>query len=343
MASTILFKVGERETLNDKKMTMVGRFQLQSLLREMVAAGCTHAIVETTSEGIKQFRHLGIHYDVCVFTNLYPEHIESHGSFEAYKAAKLKLFEKLARDSYKVVNGKRIKKGIVINAESEYSLEFTRFDVDEVSVVFPSKRRLSLSMLGEHNQANAHLALAVGEMLGYDAEKFEEAISRVSCVPGRLEIIDEGQDFTVIVDYAFEPVALEKLYDTVKNIPHRRVIHVTSSTGGGRDVSRRSKIGAFVAARADVMIVTNEDPYDEKPEKIIDEVADVAVSNPRVDVQKILDRGEAIRMAIAEARTGDIVLITGKGSEQAIAVERGKLLKWDDRECARLAIRNLKK
>ena len=344
MASTILFKVGEKEKLNDKKMTMVGRFQLQKLLRNMVDAGCTYAIVETTSEGIVQHRHAGIHYDVCVFTNLYPEHIESHGSFDAYKAAKLKLFAKLACDPHKVVDGERVEKIIVVNAEDAQALAFSSFAVDEVVGVFPSKQMLALKMLGVHNQSNAQLALAVGVSLGFDPHKLEQAICVVPGVPGRLEMIDEGQHFTVIVDYAFEPGALTKLYDTVESLKHKRIIHLTGSAGGGRDKARRAKIGALVAERADVMIVTNEDPYDEDPQAIMDEVAAGAKRVPsekRAEIRLMLDRGEAIRSAIREARTGDLVLVTGKGSEQAMAVAGGKLAPWDDREEVRKALRRL--
>ncbi len=344
MASTILFKVGAEEKLNDKKMTMVGRFQLQKLLRKMVSVGCTHAIVETTSEGIKQFRHLGIHYDVCVFTNLYPEHIESHGSFEAYKAAKLKLFEKLERDPHKMIDDKQIEKVIVVNVEDRHAPEFVSFSVDRLVEVRPSDGTLPLSMLGAHNQINAQLALAVGVSLGFDRDKLEEAVCNVPGVPGRLEVIDEGQDFTVIVDYAFEPGALEKLYAVAASLPHERVIHLTGSAGGGRDKARRTKIGAWVAERADVMIVTNEDPYDEDPQAIMNEVAagaEHAPSEKRAEVRLILDRGEAIRSAIREARTGDLVLVTGKGSEQAIASAGGKLIPWDDREAVRKVLRSL--
>lgn len=340
MASTILFKVGANEKLNDKKMTMIGRFQLQKLLREMVDAGCQYAIVETTSEGIVQHRHAGIHYDVCVFTNLYPEHIESHGSFENYKSAKLKLFKKLASDPHKKINGKNIEKTIVVNAEDTHAKDFLAFQVDQKIEVYPSHQKLNLTMLGAHNQINAQLALAVGEALRFDAGTLTDALAKVGGVPGRLEVINEGQAFTVIVDYAFEPEALKKLYETIATIPHHRVIHVTGATGGGRDKARRPKIGALIAQRADVMIVTNEDPYDEDPERIVDDVVE-GTKGLRAVVHCILDRGEAIRFAIQEAKAGDLVLITGKGSEQRMAVAGGVLLPWDDRTEIRNALQTL--
>jgi len=131
---SIKFKTGSKEWLNDKKMTMIGRFQLQKLLRQMVRNGCDYAVVETTSEGVRQFRHLGIHYDVLVFTNLYPEHIDSHGSFENYKQAKLKLFrhlERLPRKKLPGVGQRVIKKVIIANINDKHAADFLDFEVDE--------------------------------------------------------------------------------------------------------------------------------------------------------------------------------------------------------------------
>ncbi|MBI2485263.1 UDP-N-acetylmuramyl-tripeptide synthetase [Candidatus Uhrbacteria bacterium] len=345
MASTILFKVGEQERLNDKKMTMVGRFQLQKLLRGMASADCTHAIIETTSEGIKQYRHAGVHYDVCVFTNLYPEHIESHGSFENYRAEKMKLFKKLGACPHKIITGKRIEKAIVVNGEDNGAKQAAIFPVDRLVVVRPSAETdLALRIPGAHMQINAKLARAVAEVLGFDRAKVTRAIESVTCIPGRLEQIDEGQSFMVIVDYAFEPRALAKLYEAVTTIPHNRIIHVTGAAGGGRDRDKRPVVGAFIAQRAQVMIVTNEDPYDEDPEQIINDVAAGADSAPegkRAEVLKILDRGEAIARALSLAQPRDLVLVTGKASEQAIVVAGGKRIPWDDRVVIREALRKM--
>jgi len=153
-----------------------------------------------------------------------------------------------------------------------------------------------------------------------------------------MEKIDEGQPFTVIVDYAFEPNALEKLYETIKLIPHRRIIHVLGSAGGGRDAARRPKLGAIAGRIAGTVIVTNEDPYDENPALIIDQVAAGAKNAGKKldkDLYKIPDRYEAIRTALSLAKPEDIVLITGKGSEQAICSANGEKITWDDRAVAR--------
>ncbi|MFA5021003.1 MAG: Mur ligase family protein, partial [Patescibacteria group bacterium] len=130
-ASTAIFKIDQAERLNDRKMTMLGRFALQKLLAEMAAAGCQYAIIETSSQGIEQFRHAGIRYDVAVFTNLTPEHIEAHGGFGNYKAAKLKLFKHLEKSPVKIIGGKKIAKAIVVNGDDKYAGEFLNFRVDE--------------------------------------------------------------------------------------------------------------------------------------------------------------------------------------------------------------------
>jgi len=157
-----------------------------------------------------------------------------------------------------------------------------------------------------------------------------------------MERIDEGQPFTVIVDYAPEPESFRKLYEVVAMMPKRRIIHVLGSCGGGRDTSRRPVLGRLAAERAQVVIVTNEDPYDDDPMSIIEDVAAGAREAGKRDEEDLfldIDRGKAIDRAIALAEDGDLVLITGKGCEQAIAVANGRKIPWDDREAVRSALR----
>jgi len=193
--------------------------------------------------------------------------------------------------------------------------------------------KINLKLLGEFNATNATASVCVGLSEGLDMKKIKEGLENVAGVPGRFEKIEAGQNFTVIVDYAFEPRALAKLYETIELIPHGKIIHILGSAGGGRDKARRAKLGKLAGRNADYIIITNEDPYDEDPQVIIDEVAKGVKS--KKEVFKILDRREAIRKALAMAKENDIVLITGKGSEQAICVADGKKIKWDDREVVR--------
>jgi UDP-N-acetylmuramoyl-L-alanyl-D-glutamate--2,6-diaminopimelate ligase len=365
MTSTAMFKVAEKMWTNSTKMTMLGRFQLQSLLREMVNAGCSYAVVETSSQGIVQHRHRAIAYDACVFTNLTPEHIEAHGGFENYKKAKIELFRHTASLPRKRIKDQDVKRAEILNADDVHAKDFVvkgfdetvwyglragalratdikeeldgvRFQVDGTSFHVKTPGRVMVE--------NALAAIAAAQSYGVSFEDAARFLSDAPAMPGRYESIDEGQPFRVIVDYAYEPVALEKLFDFADEIKRgRRIIHITGSAGGGRDVARRDVIGRLSAKRADITIVTNEDPYDDDPQSIIDAVAKGAIAGGKKEgesVFRILDRKEAIEKAISLAQNGDAVLITGKGSEPVMAVAGGKKIPSDDREMARAVLRS---
>lgn len=386
--STAMFNDGEHEWLNDKKMTMMGRFFTQKILARMLSNKCRVAIVETSSEGIKQFRHKFINYDILLVTGLYPEHIESHGSFEKYKEAKGELFKHLKTCKHKYVNDKyqvirtdsgiqktelnKIKKTTIADLEDEHSEYFLNFwseqkigytgDINNVKVgkntlneikIFEygdidirrdgssylvNNEKIDLSLLGTMNVKNSLNAYILGSVLGVDIEKIKKSLNSIEGVAGRLEQINEGQNFTIIVDYAFEPRAVEKLYETVKLIPHNKIIHVLGSAGGGRDVARRPVLGRLAGENADFVFITDEDPYDDDPEIIMDQVflgAEKAGKVENKNLFKILDRREAIKKAIATAQENDILLVTGKGSEQAIVRKNGEKEPWDDRATIR--------
>lgn len=354
--STMNFKVAEKEWLNDKKMTMLGRFQLQKLLRQMVKAGCQYAIIETSSEGIKQHRHLGIDYRVAVFTNLTPEHIEAHGSFEKYKEAKGELFNKLKFSRKNTAS--------IINLDDPYSHYFLQFPVGQrygfgINFAPPAahiknlkageielradgssfqvrETRFKLKLPGEFNIYNALAAIATAYSQGIDLETSRRALEKIDNLPGRMEFIDIGQKFKVLVDYAYEPVQLTKVYEIIKrDFQPKKIIQVLGPTGGGRDQARIPVLGQMASEFADLVIITTDDPYDEDPNKLADKmIAGVDKANCH-KILKILDRDEAIKKAISEAREGDLVLITGKGCDQAICVADGKKIAWDDREAAR--------
>jgi UDP-N-acetylmuramoyl-L-alanyl-D-glutamate--2,6-diaminopimelate ligase len=371
--TTASFKVGGREWTNDKKMTMLGRFQTQKMLREMVEAGCGYAIIETSSQGIAQSRHVGINYDMAVFTNLTPEHTEAHGGFENYKAAKGTLFASLATSPRKTVDGKEIEKSIVVNLDDPNAQHFLSFeadryggcswrgvDVDRIKTLnttplqatdvrFESTCTLFSWMgtdvhvkpIGRFYLENALVAAATLSMLGFDRTMIQRGVESLREVPGRLERVDEGQPFAIIVDYAYEPVALGAVYETLELLSYERIIHIVGSAGGGRDVARRQILGQMAARHDDIVIVTNEDPYDEDPMRIINDVADAAMEAGKkddVDLYRILDRQEAIDFAVEIAQFKDLVLITGKGSEPVMAVAHGKKVPWDDRAAARKSL-----
>jgi UDP-N-acetylmuramoyl-L-alanyl-D-glutamate--2,6-diaminopimelate ligase len=338
----------------------------------MAEAGCRFAVVETSSQGLDQFRHLGVEYDVAVFTNLTPEHIEAHGGFENYKRAKLKLFRHLTRHPRKALPMRGdVKKVAVVNLESEHAWDFLDVPADKkygfladgadapagkatwpMAVVkaldvkleasgssFTVRdARFTLKMPGRYNVLNALAAISVGLSQGVPLETMARALAKVDNVPGRFERIEAGQDF-----YAPEPESLRQVYAAVDRLARKRLIHVLGSAGGGRDVARRPILGRMAGEKADVVIVTNEDPYDDDPRLIIEQVAAGALEHGRKKegetLFKVDDRRQAIRKAIALAAPGDVVLLTGKGAEQAIVGRGGKLIPWDERTVAREALR----
>ncbi len=367
--STIDFYVGGENKLNDQKMTMLGKYKIQKYLREMVNKKCDIAIVETTSEGAVQYRHRFINYDMMILTNLYPEHIDSHGSFENYKGAKLGIFDYVAHCKRKILHDKKfttlhddcceeIQKIAIVNGTSEYAAEFlqypferkctfgddlTNISSDATGLHFEiNNKKFDAPLYGEHNVFNIAAALVVLHQLGISLENAQAAVKKLRGPEGRLEFITEAEKhgFKVIVDYAFEPVAIEKLYGVVKQLHPARVIHVFGSTGGGRDKARRFSVGEYVGNHADICIITDEDPYEDDPMEIINDVAGAVAKTGKIENKNfftVLDRAEAIQKAIALAQIGDLILVTGKGSEQGMMV-KGGMIPWDDRTVVRDAI-----
>lgn len=372
--STMNFKIAEKEWLNSKKMTMLGRFQTQKLLKQMVKAGCRYAVIETSSQGILQYRHLGINYDIAVFTNLTPEHIEAHGGFENYKKAKGELFKKLSKNKHKIIGGRKIEKTSIINIDDEHADYFEKFKADQKYAYttqnkskqgfdkiinafeieakgFKSKFRVNktefnLNLPGEFNIYNSLATICACLSQNIDLQTTKKGLEKVRNMPGRLEKIDEGQNFTVIVDYAPEPASMQQLYNFTKQLDKDKIIHVLGSCGGGRDVARRPILGKLAGQNSDYAIVTNEDPYDDDPMQIINDIAKGAEKEGKTlnqNLFKILDRKEAIKKAFNLASQNDLVLITGKGCEQAIVVKGNKKIPWDDRKVARELLKNLEK
>jgi len=362
--TTAIFKVASKEWLNNTKMTMLGRFQLQKLLRQMIQVGCEYAVIETSSQGITQHRHANIAYDIGVFTNLTPEHIEAHGGFENYKQAKIKLFHHIANLPTKTINGSSVPRAAVLNHDDDHWQDFKVPGLSTVITfgesegadlqaqnISESVRGISftvadtpinLKLLGRVNVLNALATLAVAKACDISLTAVAGQLEKITGIAGRFELIDEGQDFTVIVDYAPEPASLSKLYDSIRALGVKRTIHVLGSCGGGRDVARRPILGRMAGDFSDIVIVTNEDPYDDDPMQIINQVALGAKEAGKVEGQSLFliqDRREAINKAVSLAQSDDLILLTGKGAEQAICVANGKKIPWDEREVARFAIR----
>lgn len=356
LLSTAVIRVGEDEHINDYHMTMLGRFNLQRWLRKMLDAGCTHVVVETSSEGILQWRHVGIVYDVGVFTNLSPEHLNSHGgSYDHYRKTKGRLFKAIANRKPKKINGSYIPTTTIVNADDETHAYYASFGADEQltygteegvdgRIAFmKSDRKTQFKLngdtytspiLGDFNAYNA----APGIMLASDATPahIQQGLDLLETIPGRMEVMLE-KPFHVIVDYAHEKVSMRKATEAAHKLATGKVIVLLGAEGGGRDEAKRGEMGRVVGELADIAIASNVDPYEDDPAPIAEGVAEGAREKGMKDNQNlfvILDRRAGMEKAFELAEPGDVLLFTGKGAEQTMTID-GKEISWDDRQVAR--------
>jgi UDP-N-acetylmuramoyl-L-alanyl-D-glutamate--2,6-diaminopimelate ligase len=325
---------------------------LQALFRQMVDAGCSHAVLEVSSHSLALQRVHGCPFQVAVFTNLTRDHLDFHGDMDAYFAAKRVLFESLLRED-----------GVaVINAEDERAEALTRasrgrvatyaiarpadYRAHELELTLTGSRfrvwgpdgdhAVAIPLIGRFNAMNALAAFAAAHALGIAPEVVARGLASVAGVPGRLERVDAGQEFTVIVDYAHTDDALKNLLETVKELRPRRVITVFGC-GGDRDRSKRPLMGAVAMRLSDVVVVTSDNPRTEPPESIIEEIQLGMAGPRRGERHVVVDRREAISKAVDLAQPGDAVVIAGKGHETYQTI-RDRNLPFDDRLVAREAL-----
>jgi UDP-N-acetylmuramyl-tripeptide synthetase len=364
--TTVSFFNGEHEQINEHGLSMPGGWPLQRSLAEMIKKGCHYAIVECTSEGLAQNRHAGIIFSGALFTNLSPAHLDAHGSFENYKRAKGRLFAAVSRSSKPTIIGANID-----DPNRNYFLGFgahrkfgattqhsipppdvsTVYSADDINVSdhmsFKVKGvEFDLNSFGTFNISNALLAIGYAHNLSVSLEDAATALRGFGHVAGRMEKIPNNRHITIIVDYAPEPAAMEQSLLTAQKLPHKKLIHVFGSTGGHRDVSKRFTFGSISARFADTIIITNDDVYDSDPEEIARNVQEGILQAGNLAVVKhteiILDRRAAIARALALAEPTDLILITGKGSEQFLVLPNNQRVPWDDRTEVKNALGKLK-
>lgn len=343
VAGTISFAIGKEERPNLYKMTMPGRGFIQRFLKEAKGKGATHAVVEVTSEATLQYRHLFLSLNALVFTNLQKEHIESHGSFENYKNAKLNIGRALVRSTKRP-------RAIIANKDNEHSDVFLALPVEEQlpfsykdasvvelgqgTVAFTYENmRFSMQLPGSFSIMNALAVIRTAQFLGVPLETIRDGLKSLERIPGRTERIPGTHGFDVVVDYAHTPDSLAALYGAY---PGRKIC-VLGNTGGGRDTWKRPEMGRIADEACDLVILTDEDPYDENPEKIVNEMASGMSRNPLI----IMDRRDAIRTAMKAAHAGDAVLITGKGTDPYIMRADGVKEPWSDAQVVRDELRAL--
>jgi UDP-N-acetylmuramoyl-L-alanyl-D-glutamate--2,6-diaminopimelate ligase len=376
IVSTIGGRIGGVDEDHPPHATTPQAPELQRALRAMVAAGDRAAVVETTSHGLALGRVNGVRYDLAVLTNLSHEHLELHGTFEAYRAAKRSLFERLAvddRNPMKAVPGWR-RTGIVnlddaaaptfVEATREAGARLLSYGRDPAAdlrllEISDDGRRLhvtwdspegrqaaALQLAGRFNAYNALAAAAVGTAIDLDPAAVVAGLEGLPDVPGRMQRVELGQPFGVVIDYAHSPKSLELVLDELAPAARARggALIAVFGSAGERDVAKRSMMGRIAAERCRLVIATDEDPRNEDPMAILDAIATGAESAGGVRGRSVLliqDRGAAIREAMRAAGPGDVVLLAGKGHENTIEIANGRALAWDERGVAEDALREL--
>ena len=347
LSNGIRFKIGDKSRLNKFKMSMPGRFFMQKFLHDAVKAGCTHAVVEMTSEGSKMFRHKFIWLDAFIFTNLAPEHIESHGSFAKYLKAKVKLADNLSKkkNTLLIVNEDDAEAQNFLEKNADQKISYSISNAKPLDLTNGIKMRFDKTTLysplpGEFNAYNILAAATFAKAIGISDETIKEAIENLKQIPGRAQKIEAGQNFEVYVDYAHTKESLEALY---KAFPNQKKVCVLGNTGGGRDKWKRPEMAKIAEQYCDEIILTDEDPYDEDPNQIIKEMKSAITQKP---VTVIMDRRSAINAALVKANSinkesESVVLITGKGTDPYIMGPNGTKTPWLDSEVAAEEIKKI--
>lgn len=342
LIGTVETRVGGRRMPSD--IGTPEAHDLQRLLKKMTASGCTAAVMEVTSHGLALDRVYGIAFNTAVFTNFSRDHLDFHGSLESYLAAKKLLFDNLNPDARAVVNADDEATGRLLSNCCATVVSYGRSTTADVRIENAEtdgrgtrinletrwgSLELNLALRGRFHQMNAAAAIAAGLAMDVDAETIADAIRDVQ-VPGRFESIQEGQDFTVIVDYAHTPDALGNVLRAAREFTEGRLICVFGC-GGDRDRGKRPQMGRISARKSDLTIVTSDNPRTEAPDSILrDIMAGVGGADHLVEV----DRRKAISLAIENASGGDLVVIAGKGHEDYQDIG-GRKIHFDDRLVAR--------
>jgi len=333
---------------------------LQKILSQMVEEGVTHCVMEVSSHALELGRVAGIEFDNAIFTNLTQDHLDFHKTVENYLEAKCKLFELVSAS-----NIQKLPKGATINIDDKYGQRVVeKTAVDTITYSTEGKGRMNahdvhmtsktsdfklsfegttydvhMRLSGLFNVYNTMAAIGACVTEGLSIPTILNALENFSTVPGRFELIEEGQPFAVVVDYAHTPDGLENILQTAQEIVEKDII-VVFGCGGDRDATKRPIMGAIAAKYADKIFVTSDNPRTEDPQTIVEQVAQGVIDNLRPGTEYLVevDRRTAINKAIAVAGEGDVILIAGKGHED-YQILKDKTIHFDDREEARLALR----
>jgi UDP-N-acetylmuramoyl-L-alanyl-D-glutamate--2,6-diaminopimelate ligase len=359
LMTTANFKISGQEWQNSTRQSTLEALDIQQFLRRLLDEHVTHAVIEATSHGLELQRVRGCAFDIGVVTNVTHEHLDFHKTLENYRRAKARLFEMLdpTRDK-----GLHVSPVAILNQDDtsyEILKPYCRVPILSYGIDTPAMVRavdlhldaeqtrfrvllpdgeieIVTHLMGRFNVSNCLAAISVAYSLGINPALIAETLARVQGVTGRMERIDEGQPFTVIVDYAHTPDSLEKVLSILRPLTKGKLMVVFGSAGE-RDRQKRPIMGKIAAQKADFFVITDEDPRDEDRLRILQEIAEGARSMGKREGEDFLcvaDRREAIAAAFARADKGDTILLAGKGHEQSIIIGTTKV-PWDDRRVAR--------
>jgi len=324
LIGTIQNMIGEE--IYPSKNTTPGVYDLYSLFAQMVKSGCEYAVMEVSSHSLHQRRVEGVRFAASIFTNLTQDHLDYHGDMENYFEAKKLLFSlsDLAIINFDDEYGQRIIKDIkcrvstysAVSNESTYTAKNINYRPDGVDyemVGFGLIGRMKLKTAGKFSVYNSLAAAVCAKELGLPLNEITDALSGLEGVKGRAEVVPCDRDFTIIIDYAHTPDGLQNILNTFKECPKKRLV-VLFGCGGDRDRTKRPKMGAVAARLADYVIVTSDNPRTEEPKAIINDIVEGMkdIQTPRKVIE---NRVEAINFAVANAKSGDIIVLAGKGHE----------------------------
>lgn len=334
------------------QLTTPDPYELNELFQKMVTAGCTHCVMEVSSQALAQQRVAGLRFDIALFTNLTQDHLDYHGTFENYRAAKHKLFEQAEQavinfdDSSAAAMIEGTKSVVTTYSIRQDGADFTAKNVRDLPDCVEYELvgsgmigRVHLGIPGHFSVYNSMGALLCAMKAGVPFQQALGALRAAKGVKGRIEVVPTNTDYTVIIDYAHSPDGLENILSSLREIAHGRILCVFGC-GGDRDRTKRPKMGSVVARLADVAVVTSDNPRSEEPEQIIADVLEGMREAP-IPVHVEPDRTKAIRLAMRLAQKDDIVLLAGKGHETYQVLKAGKI-HYDEREIVAQVLKELK-
>ena len=376
LTSTVYFILGNKKTINATKMGMPGRFFLPHFLHRALQKGTKYTVVETTSEGIAQHRQYFLDYTVAVFTNLSPEHIERHGGLENYRLAKEKLFQQCSKIhvlnlddeniAYCLRHSAKQKWGATFNRQElpleiqkkvNFILEGTLTKNNRVSCsewkiadksLLLKKYVLNVPFVGNFNVKNLLLAIAVARSFGLSPQKIKTAATKLILPAGRMEEIKHPKiNYRLFLDFAHEPLSLKSALETGRSLlpVGQKMIGLIGSQGGGRDRWKRPAMGKIATQFCDYIVISAEDPYDENPREINQEILSGVLKNKKFQLEKncwqFTDRKKALKKALSLAKKDDLIILCGKGGEQKMCL-KNKSIPWDENKIVREIIESQK-